>query len=103
MKILTKTDFRTLYRIMVVLLKKNGYARDAKSVRAQYWILASNDSAGKKEKALDVLSDIFHPKNLRDDSFQDRKGRAFTYQQWNRIVDAFMAKAKAQLTVSGNG
>jgi len=90
---LKMASFKTIHHIIITLLKRNNFAYYARQVTEQYRILNADGDIKQKQKALECLKEIFHPKGLRETIIRDRTGRELNCSQWNRLIDAFMDKA----------
>ncbi|WP_434777612.1 hypothetical protein [Neisseria sp. Ec49-e6-T10] len=87
-------SLETLYKIIILLLKRNKKNYWLGETKRQYRILVTDINIKNKQKALDELHEIFHPKGLMDDIIYGRFKVEWSGYRWHKLIDTFFSKAE---------
>ena len=97
---LNKMSLETLYKLIMILLRRNKQEWYATEVKKQYRLLLTSENFEQKQEAWARLREVFHPKGLLDDIIYGRSKVEWSGDRWCKLASIFLLKAEA--TISKN-
>ena len=91
---LNKMSLETLYKLIMILLRRNKKEWYVTEVKKQYRILLTCENFEQKQEAWARLREAFHPKGLLEDIIYGRSKVEWSGGRWCKLANIFLLKAK---------
>ena len=91
---LNKMNLEALYKVIMILLRRNKKEWYVTEVKKQYRILLTGENFEQKQDAWAILREVFHPKGLLEDVIYGRSKVEWSGERWCKLANIFLLKAK---------